>query len=412
MAIDTRPQRKFPRHVTAGEAVRLVTAWLRQQLTAPAELTELLVTLLLQISAQRASFQAAARRGRHLPSPALLGKWWRQWRQMRPVREWEAAFNAAVQAPWREVLDGEPVWFVADWHSIPYWGEVPPPLVNEVRRGAAQRGTTHFFVYATVAVLWRGVRIQLACTRVAAEESQAVVFQRLATQVQALGCRLLGWILDKGFYATGVVAALQAHEAPYLIAAPRRGPKHGIAAILDQAEQDYGFQEQRPPDMRLPYTLTAMDPTVANQATEVIVGWEPVQTAPAKRRQRTLRRSKVRPHQRWRAVAWIGGGRQWTGKKAQRVYARRTSVESGYRQSEWGRGRTSSRDPAWRLCLFAMTLLLQNAWVWLLIQGQRTRQRRWKRYRDRLPFIDFCGWIAHLLARETGLFLAVDLPGV
>lgn len=412
MAIDTRPPQKFPRSVTAFEAVRLVTGWLRQRLAAPTERTDLLATLLLQLSAQRSSFQAAARRGPHLPSPSLLGKWWRQWRQTHTLPEWEAAFTERLPAPWREALRGEPVWFVADWHSIPYWGEVPPALRSEVRRGPAQRGTTHFFVYASVAVLWRGVRIQLACTRVGAAESQAAVFERLLTQVQALGCRVLGWLLDKGFYAAGVVAALRAQELPYLIAAPRRGPKHGIAAILDQAEHDYGFQEQRPPDMRLPYTLTAMDPAVASQATEVIVGWEPVQAPPAKRRQRTLRRSKIRPGQRWRAVAWIGGGRQWTGKKAQRVYPRRTSVESGYRQSEWSRGRTSSRDPAWRFCLFAMSLLLQNGWVWLLIQGQRTRQRWWKRCRDRLPFIDFCGWIAHLLAQETGFCLAVDLPGV
>ena len=184
MAVDTPAQQKFPRTVTAGEAVRLVTVWLRQLLAPPLDLTELLTTLLLQLSCQRTSFQAVARRGLHLPSPSLLGKWWRQWRKTRTLDEWEAAFNATLRAPWREALRGEFVWFVADWHSVPYWGQASSALEHELRRGPAQRGTTHFFVYASVAVLWRGVRIQVGATRVGAGESQAAVFRRLHGQVQ------------------------------------------------------------------------------------------------------------------------------------------------------------------------------------------------------------------------------------
>ena len=44
-------------------------------------------------------------------------------------------------------------------------------------------------------------------------------------------------------------------------------------------------------------------------------------------------------------------------------YRRRFSIESGYRQSHQVRPRTASRHPGLRLVLFALSLLLVNAWV-------------------------------------------------
>jgi hypothetical protein len=370
---DTPDRRKFPRHLDAFHAVQVIALWLRLAIASPTGPSELQQVLTLLLSAQRASFGAVVRRAKNLPSASVLGKEWRRWRASHSLAEWEKLLDAALRTPWQETLRGEYVWLIADWHAIPYWGTIPPALEGEVRRGPAQRGTTHFFVYATVAVLWRGLRIQVAFTRVGPQESVDAVMERLWERIEPLGCRPLGWLLDRGFYAAGVVALNNTHGLPYLIACPRRGKKRGIAARLVAAEAKYGFAEERPPDLKESYTVTSMHRRVPPQRVELIIGWEPVTAPPKKRRQRTLRRSKIKPGQRWRAVAWIGGGRKnWTGKKAQRAYARRNGIESDYRMTEGTRGRTSSHDPGWRLCLFAITLLMQNAWVWLLTEGKRT----------------------------------------
>lgn len=412
MATDTARRSSFPRRRHAFDAASLVHTWVQSLLPAQPDLRGWLSALWRILAAQRASFHAVVRRAEELPSISLLEQRWRQWRASLTFSQWEAKLDAALRTPWLKPLRGESVWLIADWHSVPYWGRVSALLAPPIRRSMAQSGTTHFFVYASVAVLWRGIRIQVAFTSVSAADSQADVFARLWHRVQSLSVRPLGWILDKGFYCAGVVARLREEKQPYLIAAPRRGEKQGVAAVLRRLEKQYGFQEERPPDQSQPYELTALDKELGPQATTLIIGWEAVSARPKQRRQRTMRRSAILPGQKWRAVAWIGGGRRWTGQRAQRAYAPRTGFESGYRLSKACRGRTSSRDPVWRLLLFGMSLLLQNAWIWLLTEGQRTVHRRWKMLREQLPFVDFCCWVVRFLEQDVGHRFDLDLPGV
>jgi hypothetical protein len=412
MVTDTSAASGFPRVVTARDAASLTQSWLDGLLPVPKEIHLDLVPFLLQLCAQRIAFNTVLRRAPLPASPSLLGKLWRAWRATYRLDDWERHLNTVLLAPWRTALAGQAVVVIIDEHLIPYWGKITDQNRGEVRRSLAQGGTTYFYAYATAAVLWRGIRIQVAITRVREGESHAAVVSRLILRVQRLGPRVLAWVLDKGFFSTGVVAALRPLKQPYLIAAPRRGEKTGIAALLTQLEEKYGFQEEPPPDLIQEYTLSAMDKTIPDQATTVIIGWEPVKPEPKSQRQRTVNESKVKEGQKWRAIAWIGAGRNWTAKKARRMYAPRTGFESGYRLSKGCRGRTTSRDPAWRLFLFAVSLLLQNAWIWLITEGKQMLHRRWKRMRKRLPFIDVCAWIAHVMELRVGYRWHVDLPGV
>jgi hypothetical protein len=410
MATDTGSPVGFRRLLTAADAARLTRAWLAALLPAANDPATDLMPFLLQLAAQRTYFQTILRRARLAVSASLLGQRWRRWRAAHSLDAWEQRLDAALRAPWQAVLRGEAVVVIVDEHAVPYWGKISPTNDGEVRRSLAQSGTTRFFVYATAALLWRGIRLQVAVTRVRVGDSHAAVFARLHERVQTLGVRVVSWVMDKGFFGADVVAAVG--DEPYLIAAPRRGEKEGIAALLTQLEAQYGFREARPPDLQRAYTVTPRKKSHAPQSTTVIVGWEPVQPAPQRRRQGTLRRSTVKAGQRWRAIAWISGGRRWSAQRAQRLYAPRTGFESGYRLSKGSRGRTTSRDPKWRLFLFWLSLLLQNAWIWLLIEGKRTRQRHWKQLRKQLPFVDICSWIAHEMELRVGYRWAVDLPGV
>jgi hypothetical protein len=511
MALDTSPARKFRRPINALGAARLLADWLRP-VFGSSERAEIQSCLTQLLSAQTGSFHTVARRAQFLPSPSVLNKLWRRWRASRTFQEWETAWDRALRAPWQTTLQGETVSLISDYHAVPYWGEVTTELADHVRRGPAANGTTHFLVYATVAAVWRGVRVQIGLTAVGRDDSVDAVLTRLWERIAPLQLRVLAWLLDRGFYAAGVVALHETHGVPYLIAVPRRGAKQGIAKILGDLEQQYGFLEARPPDQAREYTVEAMHRRIPPQTVPLIIGWEPVSpkeeqraqqeaaqaakqaakqaaqaakqqakqaaqaakqqakqaaqaakqaaqaakpvaqaarpaeptpaepplpavaeaavaavtpveaaappavaeaAAPTKpRRQRTLRRSKVQPGQKWRAVGWLGGGRNWTGKKAQRAYPSRNGIESSFRMAERIRGRTSCHDPGWRLSLFALSMLLQNAWVWLLTEGQRTLRRGWDRWRDKLPFMDFCAWIVRALEPRVGHRLAVVLPAM
>jgi len=63
-----------------------------------------------------------------------------------------------------------------------------------------------------------------------------------AARVHTLGVRVVSWVMDKGFFGADVVAAVG--DEPYLIAAPRRGEKEGIAALLTQKGEPRKFSDK------------------------------------------------------------------------------------------------------------------------------------------------------------------------
>jgi len=65
-----------------------------------------------------------------------------------------------------------------DLHDIPYHGQ-PALSPDEVRRGPAKSGTTHFHSYATLAIVHDQRRYELALTFVWADESLAAIVARL-----------------------------------------------------------------------------------------------------------------------------------------------------------------------------------------------------------------------------------------
>src|SRR6266852_7909407 len=82
--------------------------------------------------------------------------------------------------------------------EIPYHGQ-PDQQEDEVRRGAAKSGTTHFHMYATLAVVHHRQRFTLGLTFVRAGEKMETVLARLLRLARALGVRIKRLYCDKGF---------------------------------------------------------------------------------------------------------------------------------------------------------------------------------------------------------------------
>ena len=82
-----------------------------------------------------------------------------------------------------------------DLTENPYHGQ-PAKDDNEIRRGKAKSGTTHFHAYATLAVVHHQRRYELALTFVWADESMSQVTERLILQAKTLGLRIRRAYLD------------------------------------------------------------------------------------------------------------------------------------------------------------------------------------------------------------------------
>ena len=91
----------------------------------------------------------------------------------------------------------------------------------------------------------------------------------------------------------------------------------------------------------------------------------------AKRTRRLKRRSE------WMILILIH--LDWSNRQARRQYRRRFGIESSYRCAGVVRGWTTSKNPAYRFVLIAVSFVLLNVWVylrWLFTQVPR-RGRRW-----------------------------------
>jgi hypothetical protein len=151
------------------------------------------------------------------------------------MRELESQLNQALKAqlPKRVCrrIEKLRIEAAADLIEIAYHGQVAQDD-DEVRRGAAKSGTTHFHMYATLAVVHSGQRFTLAMTFVWAGETMDVVLARLIKLARELGVRFKRLYCDQGFCSVAVLRLLRQRRVPYLIPIPARGGAGGIKSLF------------------------------------------------------------------------------------------------------------------------------------------------------------------------------------
>jgi hypothetical protein len=350
--------------------------------------------LLIQASVERRSLEHVVRHAPGSPSPTAVRKAVATVLLRFSLPLWEDRLNEALRQRWLSLLLKQAqVSLVGDETSLPYWGRREGELKAEVRGGSPKLGTTWFFTYVTVCALWRGQRIVLGVTRWRAHESLADALERLGAPLLAAGLRVDTWLYDRGGASVAAFGWWQDRNQPFIVAAPRRGDKTGVAAILKAAEAEEGRSTRRPSPRGQWYTLHPDKRSgLAPRTVWLAIAWEPVKkTGRRERRQRGLKRSRVKAGQRWRAVAYFTDGGDWRGRggAVQAKYRKRQSIESSYRQSHASRGRTCSRDPRLRLVLFGLSMLMENEWAWYR-RGKARATRGGRRKKPAWRFIDYC----------------------
>ena len=320
------------------QALRQMVDWLCQQLPFHAFGTKVndavLWTMLCYAATRRTTLEQTAVRLAQVPSANRARE---QLRACLPadragLQQLEQRLNAALQAQippqlrrrWRK----RRVEVALDITDLPYHGQ-PEADAQEIRRSQAKSGTTHFHSYASLQIVHQRQRLTLALTWVRKGETMAQVVARLLAAGRRLGLRVRCLYADKGFASVAVLQFLRARRVPYIIALPHKGALKTLCQTHRTRRLRYTFHA----GTRQAYTSDVVCVT-----------------------RQFARQVKTFAYAVYRLAA---------GPVAQvyERYRRRFSIESGYRQSHQVRARTASRHPGLRLLLFALSLLLVNAWV-------------------------------------------------
>jgi|GEM_PF-235545 len=309
--------------------------------------------------------------------------------QRRAVTKLEQRLNAALEeqipSSLRRHWQRESYELAIDLHDIPYHGQ-PALDENEVRRGMAKSGTTHFHSYATLAIVHNRRRYEVAVTFVWADETMAQVVQRLIRHKNRLKVRVRRMYLDKGFCSHEVMSVLRRHRVPYLIPIPVRGKKDKQGRYEGGIGRLFGGRHSY-------YTrYTFNEGTADAYTTDVAIV-------------RTNSGGRYGRHRAtWFAYA-VYKVSHILPNQIFTLYRRRFGIESGYRQLEQVRARTTSTSPALRLLLIGIALIILNAYMtvrrhWFTFCQYGSRHRRlWLTLRRLVSLI------SHWLLQLFGLTL-------
>ncbi|BCX03841.1 MAG: ISH3 family transposase ISH3B [Candidatus Roseilinea sp.] len=223
-----------------------------------------------------------------------------------------------------------------DLTLIPYHGQ-PHEDEKEIVRGQPKSGTTHFHGYATVSIVRDHRRYVLALRFIEYGEELADIVRWLIKRVKSLKIGIRRVFLDKGFCSQPVFKVLEQHKLSFVMPIPVRGKSGGIRILFQGKSRTT--------------TYTFRSPTYGQYTVEAVV---------------VKRYSKGRygHHQsKWFAYAVAGLPANISAVQVFELYRQRFGIESGYRQMNQVRARTSTRNPVIRLLLVGLAFVLFNLYI-------------------------------------------------
>jgi putative transposase len=292
--------------------------------------------------------------------------------------------NAALAGHLPKMLRKRLQRLAIDLTLIPYHGK-PFRDPEEVYRGQAKDGTSHFHAYATAYVVRHGQRYTVALTGAKKGEPLKEVIQRLLRQAARVGVRPRLLLLDRGFYSVAVVRYLQQARYPFLmpVVCHGRSPRQ-----RGGPSGSYVFRTWKKS------------------------GWSDYTLADARKRTATV--SICVKCRNYRGQ-WKRNGRQaliyaywgYQPSTPDSVFATdrlRFGIETSYRQMHGGRIRTTTRRPEPRLLSVGIALVLRNLWVWLHYK-LLAKPRRGGRVilLERLRWETLLLWLLHVVEEAFGV---------
>lgn len=359
----------------------------------------LLVQLLVRAAAEMRSLSAVVREAAAAPSPETVRLSLRRYLPGSADALLPALVGALHQRLPRALARRRRT-LAADLHLKPYYGDRDQAGVY---RGKPKAGTKVFFAYATLMVLRKGQAFTVGLTPVAGGAELADVLGRLLAQAAAVGLRPKHLLLDRGFYAAPVIAALQRRGVAFVMPMIRRGKK-AKGEFVGTGTQPffhpgrYGWAQ---------HTWEAWPRRNGRRGPPLTVTVDVCMAPDRKgRKRRRPRRPTGRP------LVYICHRVQRTPAGVRELYRRRFAIEASYRQLREGLARTSTRQVVVRLLLVGIALVLRNLWVWLHWTKLGAGDARHRRRRlGRLRLRRLTRWLIRALDELLGVradFVVID----
>jgi hypothetical protein len=301
-----------------------------------------------------------------------------------PAETLEQRLNASFAAQLPSAVKKRRWRLAIDLNLRPYYGQAHQ-RTEELYRGQAKNGTTHFHAYATCYIGHHGRRYTVALTGVEKGAASVEVLKRLLRRARQSGVRPNLLLLDRGFYSVPIIRYLQAARYPFLMPAILRGrkatpPKGPSGTRVFALWKRSGWST---------YTLTR-----AHQR-KATVGIAVHCRNPPRRGRRQGRQTLV--------YAFWGIAPKTTPWVFQ-IYRDRFGIETSYRQLGEACIKTPTRHPTLRLLFVGIALLLRNVWVWVHWACLATPRRGGRKLNlHTLRFKTLLMWLTHLAEETLGI---------
>ena len=342
-----------------------------------------LLLVLFYAAGQLCSLSIACQRLRTAPSDQAVRDALRA--LCPPLETLEQQLNNSFAAQLPKALRQRRQRVAIDLILIPYHGQ-PHRHVEEIYRGQAKSGTTHFHAYATAYIVHRGRRFTVALFHVEHDTDLVEVVKRLLRTASRAGIKPNLLLLDRGFYSVDVIRYLQAARYPFIMPAICRGrhaddPRGPSGTRVFATHKRHGWFR---------YTLTSASKRTATvQICVHCRNWRG-------RRNRHGRQTLV--------YACWGVSPTTTTHWVYQVYRQRFGIETSYRQLHEARIKTTTRDPLLRLLFVGIALLLRNVWVWVHWHCLATPRRGGRQLNlHYLRFTTLLIWLVHLAEQTFGI---------
>jgi putative transposase len=349
--------------------------------------TEDIWNVVVGASAQGQAIESAANQLEGAPAPSTVRLYLRtELVNVMTLEMLEASCNKALVTQLPPSICGVRHKIAIDLTFIPYHGEAAQDP-DEIRRGQAKSGTTHFHCYATAYVIKKNKRVTLALSYVQANDTLIQVLERLLKRLETLDVRVKRLYLDKQFYCVSVIRYFQTQHPALEVVIPViiRG-KHGGTRALLQGYKSY----------RTNYTMRSHKYGEASFDVGVV---------------RKYSKGRYGRHGvEWFAYVLLGPIRLPLHQTYQE-YRLRFGIESTYRLMNKVRARTTSRSPGLRLLYVGIALSLVNIWVYLKWAYLSWPRRGGRDVRAELfPLMMFKQFLLEAIKEIYGTVRSVSLP--
>lgn len=336
----SKPTIKNNRVLRSPQVLNALTAVVRPYLPLDLRNTRItaeeLIAVLGYASANRISTEAACHELKGAPSANRLRE---VLAQALPDRvTLQRALNRILRAQTpRFVKKGKRSYYMAiDLTLIPYHGECYEEA-NEILRGEAKSGTTHFHGYATVSIVHDHQRYVLALRFVEKGESMEMIVAWLLNRLKSIGISIRCAYLDKGFCSVPVLKTLKRRKLRFVVPIPVRGKSGGVRTLFHAASRKTTYTFQSP------------------QHGE----WEVSAVVVKKYSKGRFKRKGAR----WFAYAVGRLPKSVEPHQVFEMYRQRFGIEASYRQMNQVRTRTASRNPVLRLLFVGLAFILFNLYI-------------------------------------------------